>query len=405
MIQIAIIQFPGMTGEREIAAAIERAGMVPVEFLWSRSPHELSQYAGYVLPGGASYRDLPRPGIIAALHPLISELKIQSEQGKPILGIGNGAQILVESGLVPGVENYKPALGCATNLKCEDSLREPMGFYNAWVHVRLSQNYQRNAFTRHLSPKDILEMSIAHSHGRFVMSSALQEEIVVQGLDVLQYCDATGHLVDNFPVNPNGSLNNIAAVSNKVGNVLAMMPHPELAVSGDVIFQSMRDYIAKGWVQPTLPLCYYPRKNKIPNYAVSSAVHQLLAKEIAVDYAAQNVEDVLRAQGLAVSVQRYLHWEVEHADDAMIAQIKSENKLFDSQHTEWCASNEVVSGSDVYLVRMKNETHSLSDTNLLIRPGEIWSFVCDHNTICNIDDIIAMNIIANPFAQDIMRVR
>ena len=73
-------------------------------------------------------------------------------------------------------------------------------------------------------------------------------------------------LLINFPINPNGSINNIAAISNKAGNVMAMMPHPERTINGDAIFHSMRDYIAEGRIEQTVPLYYYPRRQSIPAY-------------------------------------------------------------------------------------------------------------------------------------------
>src|SRR5215208_2855516 len=99
--KIAIIQFPGSNCERETILAVKRAGMDPVEFLWNESTDRLAAMDGYIIVGGFSYEDRSRAGIIAALDPVMHELTIQSESGKPILGICNGAQILVETGLVP----------------------------------------------------------------------------------------------------------------------------------------------------------------------------------------------------------------------------------------------------------------------------------------------------------------
>src|SRR3990167_7643022 len=100
--RIGIIQFPGSNCERETMLAVKRAGMEPVEFLWNESHEKLRSLAGYIIVGGFSYEDRSRAGIIAALDTIISVLREQSEYGKPILGICNGAQILVETGLVPG---------------------------------------------------------------------------------------------------------------------------------------------------------------------------------------------------------------------------------------------------------------------------------------------------------------
>ena len=101
MINVAIIQFPGSNTERETFMACERVGLNPVEFLWNQPIERLSSYDGYIIVGGFSYEDRSRAGVIASLDPIIEKLKIESKSGKPILGICNGAQILVEYGMVP----------------------------------------------------------------------------------------------------------------------------------------------------------------------------------------------------------------------------------------------------------------------------------------------------------------
>src|SRR5210317_162016 len=98
-IKIAVIQFPGSNTERETVLAVERAGMEPVEFLWNDDYQKLANCNGYIIVGGFSYEDRARAGIIASLDPVIDVIRLQSENGKPVLGICNGAQILVESGM------------------------------------------------------------------------------------------------------------------------------------------------------------------------------------------------------------------------------------------------------------------------------------------------------------------
>ncbi len=107
MAQIAIIQFPGSNTERETLIACHRVGLNPIEFLWNESVERLSDFDGYIIVGGFAYEDRSRAGVIAALDPIMKQIKIEAENGKPVLGICNGAQILVESGLVPGLENHR----------------------------------------------------------------------------------------------------------------------------------------------------------------------------------------------------------------------------------------------------------------------------------------------------------
>src|SRR5579872_2514139 len=174
---IAIVQFPGSNCERETMLAVKRAGMQPIEFLWNESREKLQAMDGYIIIGGFSYEDRSRAGIIAALDPVMQEIKAQSELGKPILGICNGAQVLVETGLVPGLENNKLGMVLTENKRIAKGKIIGTGYYNTWVHMRLSDEYQRNAFTRHLTPKAILTVPIAHAEGRFVLTEALLMEV------------------------------------------------------------------------------------------------------------------------------------------------------------------------------------------------------------------------------------
>ena len=309
--RIAIIQFPGSNCERETMLAVKRAGMEPIEFLWNESREKLRDMAGYIIVGGFSYEDRSRAGIIAALDPVMQEIAAQAEKGKPILGICNGAQILVETGLVPGLENNKIGMVLAENKRMANGKILGTGYYNAWINMRLSDQYQRNAFTRHLIPKDILHVPVAHGEGRFVMTEALLTEVEEQGLHVFQYCDAQGQIIDSFPINPNGSLRNIAAISNKAGNVMAMMPHPERTPNGDAIFRSMRDYIAEGRVENTGPLYYCPRRDVRTTYKKPAGHHECIVELSITDNQALTVQNTLRQLGFPVTVKRQLHWEIQ----------------------------------------------------------------------------------------------
>ena len=115
-IKIGVIQFPGSNTERETFMACTRAGMEPVEFLWNNDPMELSELDGYIIVGGFSYEDRSRAGVIAALDPIMKQISIESEKNKPVLGICNGAQILVESGLVPGFKDNQVGTVSYTHL-------------------------------------------------------------------------------------------------------------------------------------------------------------------------------------------------------------------------------------------------------------------------------------------------
>ncbi|OGT65541.1 MAG: phosphoribosylformylglycinamidine synthase I [Gammaproteobacteria bacterium RIFCSPHIGHO2_12_FULL_45_9] len=415
--RIGIIQFPGSNCERETMLAVKRAGMEPVEFLWNESHEKLRSLAGYIIVGGFSYEDRSRAGIIAALDPIISVLREQSEYGKPILGICNGAQILVETGLVPGIENYKVGVALTENKRIRDGKVLGTGFYNAWVHMRLAKEYQRNAFTRYLSHKEVLLVPVAHAEGRFVMDQALLLEVQTQGLNVFQYCDAKGQVVDAFPVNPNGSIGNIAALTNKRGNVMAMMPHPERTPNGDAIFQSMRDYITQGYLPEVDSLYYMPRRYAITAYRVEG--HECIVESIITDNQAVTVQNTLCQLGLPVEVRRYVHWEVKGGE---AGRIQESGVLYNPRKEQVMSPPPHVFGggegegggvkSHSFLIRAKEDMVGQQRKQLLqdhfgitgieaIRHGILWRISAKNgNMAAIVDKIIHSHILFNPYAYD-----
>lgn len=331
--RIAILQFPGSNCERETRLAVERAGMQPEEFLWNESTQKLAALDGFIIVGGFSYEDRSRAGVIAAADPIMSVLKEQSLLGKPILGICNGAQILVEAGLVPGIAHHYLSMALTDNKRVQEGHVIGTGYYNAWIQMRLSSHAQLNAFTRYLKPSDILTVPIAHAEGRFVIPPALLSEITEHGLGVFQYCDAEGQIHDEFPVNPNGSVDNIAAISNKAGNIMAMMPHPERTIAGDPIFHSMRDYIRDYMKDQTYSysptyLNYKPTPPQIAKYQLNSSKHQWVIEYLTTDNAALSVERALEQQNIPVKIKRFMHWEIECESEAILEKIQQSHVLF-----------------------------------------------------------------------------
>lgn len=411
--QIGIIQFPGSNCERETKLAVIRAGMEPVEFLWNESHDKLRKLQGYVIVGGFSYEDRSRAGIIAALDPVMQEIKAQSLLGKPVLGICNGAQILVESGLVPGLENHKLAMALTENKRIANGKVLGTGFYNQWVNIRLSEHFQRNAFTRQLNSTSILRMPVAHAEGRFVLSNALLEEVIAQGLHVFQYCDANGVIDEHFPTNPNGSVLNIAAISNKQGNVMAIMPHPERTPIGDPLFHSMRDYITEGRVTETPSLYYYPRREKITRYKKPIDAQECIVELMITDNQALTVQNTLHQLGIPVTVRRQVHWEIHTASQQTLAQIKKSGVLFnDRKEIEIAPSTENQTKAVKLLVRAKEDMLGLQKQQTLanhfnvsdlplIKHGVLWHFSGDVTALDALQEhILSTNIIINPYAHD-----
>ena len=309
--RVAIIQFPGCNCEAESAAAIRRNGMEAEEFLWNRDPSELADFDGFFIVGGFSYEDRSRAGVLASLDPVLGSVAAQADLGKPVLGICNGAQVLVESGLVPGLRGNRVGMALAPNRRQVGDHLLGSGFYNDWCHLRSSITPERSAFTRHLAEGSTLHVPFAHAEGRFLAPPDLLEELMANGQGAFVYCDEEGRVDPHFPVNPNGSAANLAAVTNPAGNVMAMMPHPERTPNGDAIFSSMRESMEQNVRFTGEPLTFKPGKEEIEG-CLPAGNHKLLPISLIItDTTARSVEQALQRMGFSVSVERRILWELE----------------------------------------------------------------------------------------------
>jgi len=222
---VGVIQLPGVNCEYETLDAVRRAGMEAVLVRWNASPELVGSLDGYVFPGGFSFQDRIRAGAVAAKEGVVELVAREADRGKPVLGICNGAQVLVEAGLVPGLEPGKVEMGLAPNV-----MGERTGYFCRWVFVRASRRGGSCAFTRELAEGEVIPIPVAHAEGRFVSAEeGVLANVAEGGQVVFEYCDESGRVSPEFPVNPNGSWMNAAGICNKAGNVLALMPHPERA--------------------------------------------------------------------------------------------------------------------------------------------------------------------------------
>ncbi len=308
--KIAVIQFPGSNAESETIDAIERVGMQAVPVLWNESLRKLAKYDGFVIPGGSSYGDMGRAGLIASFDPVMDFISAQAKEGKPVLGIGNGAQILVEAGLIPG-------MALTYNKRIEYDKVMSTGFYNGWVHMRAQAKVAANAFTLGISPKEILRVPVVHAQGCFQVPADLLEKLIANGMVVFQYCDEAGEVSMDFPINPNGSVYNIAAVMNYAGNVMAIMPHIERAPQGDAIFASMRDFLVEEEPVREGSFVYNPPPVVVSHYQADGA-KTLIVDAQQEEHTYLPMERILQdILGIEVSVKRYIHWSCYCGDDVL----------------------------------------------------------------------------------------
>lgn len=320
MFKIAIIQFPGLNTEYETRREINRAGMRGEFFRWNSDHKKLPQYDGYVIGGGFSYEDRGRAGIIASLDPIMNTIKKEAGKGKPVLGICNGAQILVEAGLIPGADGNKLALALARNRRIKDGQILGTGYYNAWTHIKCTVPHGGCMFTWNMGEGEILQAPVAHGEGRFTTEiEGLMKALFERGQIALRYCNSGGVIIDEFPVNPNGAQFNTAAICNPAGNVMAVMPHLERnAIASLKLFESMRDALAarkhgnsvkRGRHLQIKPLNLWP----IRQYKAPDKSFNLLVSLKITDNEADTFEMTLQRIGFPkITLRRYTHYEISY---------------------------------------------------------------------------------------------
>lgn len=416
MHKIGIVQFPGSNTERETFMACRRSGMNPIEVLWNCSNDLLKKMDGYIIVGGFSYEDRSRAGIIAALDPIIHQIGIESNKGKPVLGICNGAQILVESGLVPGLRDNISGIALTDNKRIVNEKVVGVGYYNAWSNLKMIASPNRCAFTRKFSANSIINIPFAHGEGRFVMSDNLLNRLKENEQITFQYSDESGAIKEEFPTNPNGSQNNIAAVCNEKGNIMAMMPHPERTKNGDKIFASMKNFIDEQCPTETRSLNYIPNKINSQTFALHNNSIEWMIGLIITDNEARSVNSALTRRGYDVNVSKCVHWEINIQIDPerVIEEIKNSGELFNSNKEFILSDNKKHDFS--MLVRQKDDVFGRAKYESLtqrfnlneisyIKRGVIWNVNYKSSNLENeIESILTTNIFYNPNSYEYYRI-
>ncbi|KQL51409.1 phosphoribosylformylglycinamidine synthase [Heyndrickxia shackletonii] len=198
--KFAVIVFPGSNCDVDMYHAIKDELGEEVEYVWHDADN-LDEFDGILLPGGFSYGDYLRSGAIARFSNVMQEVVKAAEAGKPVLGVCNGFQILLESGLLPGA------------MRRNESLQ----FMCRTVELKVENN--NTMFTSSLNQGDIIRIPIAHGEGNYYCDEATLQQLM-----------DNNQIVFTYKNNPNGSVSDIAGIINEKGNVLGMMPHPERAV-------------------------------------------------------------------------------------------------------------------------------------------------------------------------------
>mgnify|MGYP006277259259 FL=1 len=202
---VAVIQFGGSNCDRDTVRALEATG-IDAELVWHEDglPAETT---GIVLPGGFSYGDYLRAGAMAARSPIMEAVRDHAEDGTPVLGICNGAQIGCEASLAPGAFT----INRSARFQCER------------VHLRVEN--ADTPWTAQYEEGEVVAFPIAHGEGRFEIEDDRLDRIESEDRVLFRYCDADGNVTDD--ANPNGSKHNVAGIVGERETVAVMMPHPE----------------------------------------------------------------------------------------------------------------------------------------------------------------------------------
>ncbi|MBP2201378.1 phosphoribosylformylglycinamidine synthase [Methanococcus voltae] len=205
--KVAITKFLGTNCDGDVFHAVELAKGEP-EYVWF-TEQNLDNFGGAVIPGGFSYGDHLRAGAVSSKTPIIEALRKMVDDGKPVLGICNGAQIGLEANFSKGI---------LTDNNCAH-------FICKWVYIKVENN--ETPFTKQYAKGEVLKIPIAHAEGKFYADEETIKEMYEKNMIVFKYCDAEGNVTEE--ANPNGSIDNIAGVCNEAGNCVLLMPHPERA--------------------------------------------------------------------------------------------------------------------------------------------------------------------------------
>jgi len=321
MPSIAIIRFPGTNREREAFKTSLQAGFDPFYFRWNGDFEELKKADAFILPGGFSYEDRSRSGIMCALDPLLKTIREEAKKGKPVLGICNGAQMLIESGMVPGgVENKSPLMCLARNVRKKDEKILGTGFINTWIYMKHNLSAKRSVFTYKMPADQIIHCPIAHGEGRYTTEEeGLVETLFDNKQIVFRYCNKDGDIENNYPTNPNGATDNIASIINPEGNIMSIMPHFEHSYElGKPIFDSMYQYVIDGNTLDNLEIPKYKKlhhtvENRPVKYKSDSQHIEFFINLIITDNEAESVNSILKKTGFKyANLNRFIHYEISH---------------------------------------------------------------------------------------------
>lgn len=227
---VGIIVFPGSNCDHDAYHSMAHIMGADARFIWHKE-NDLSGIDFLIIPGGFSYGDYLRSGAIARFSPIMQAIYQFAKEGKPVLGICNGFQILLEAGLLPGtmLANKRLRFVCKQVYLCCETTNTP--------------------FTQNMQKQQVLKLPVAHGDGNYFTDDEQLKKLRDKDQIIFRYCNSSGFVTEE--ANFNGSIDNIAGICNERRNVLGMMPHPERAVEkaigsddGKILFESILNEFA-----------------------------------------------------------------------------------------------------------------------------------------------------------------
>lgn len=381
--------------------------MEAVFFRWNDNVDKLKDVDGYFIPGGFSYEDRGRAGMVAARDPLLSHIADEASKGKVVIGNCNGAQILIESGLIPNAEGLEMSL--ARNV----SEGKATGFINEWVWITPRCPEDRCSTSNW---KGTMHIPLAHGEGRFTTKDpGLLQRLKDNNQIAFQYCDESGNVSEDASVTPNGSLDAIAGICNPEGNVVALMPHPERTPLGDAYFASIKTWIENHPARDasTVVKNYNTDTISLPERKPEGI--EIFIETIIVNNEERTVEKAVKTQQPNISLKqlRYIKLPTDDVTGVLttISHFNPNKEIAyirrGESFTKWDADTKSESVHDPLLDNVTILRRDEPDTGALsLGKGAETGvcYVCEDVSLEDISTVNVMSIFGNPHASTIQRL-
>lgn len=417
--RVAVIIFPGTNCETETKRSLLNAGLQAEYVRWNEA-QRLKEFDAFVIPGGFAYEDRSRAGIIAAQDPMMNVIKAEAAAGKPVIGICNGCQILVETGLIPGLPNNALAGAVAMNTRVKNGQIIGTGFYHDTIYIKNIAPAGRSCITTNVPQDMVIPATVANGEGRFIFSADLLVELEKNHQIIFKYATQLGHELNEFPTTPNGAIWGIAGLCNPAGNVVAYMPHPErLEREGESLFNNLRAWLENPPQPEPYTIQWQPRETVINTYQSQPHCLQFFVSLMITDNAAKTIELTLQQRGFPVRVKRQTHWEVWYQPETNVNDLATKlvesGELLNTNKEVYAHEHAKAEKTLTFLVQYSDDFEGLAVTKTLrdrfglttianVRKGVVWELTIpaetDQQRLAIATEILKTHILFNPYAQE-----